>query len=159
MKTNKELTIRNISKCDMDSLKNVIGSNDLFPSGMLDEMTNDFFQNSESQDRWLTTEIDKTPIAIAYYAPERMTEGTYNLYLIAVQKELQSKGIGAQMMRYIEDQLKEISGRILIVETSGLPEFERTRLFYEKLAYKNVAVIEDFYQIGEDKIIFMKKLE
>lgn len=87
-----------------------------------------------------------------------MTVGTYNLYLIAVHKQHQQQGIGAEMMSCIENLLKETANRVLIVETSGFPAFERTRNFYAKLNYERVATISEFYQAGEDKIVFLKKL-
>lgn len=87
-----------------------------------------------------------------------MTDGTYNLYLIAVHKDFQGKGIGSEMMNYIENLLKSRSVRVLLVETSGLPEFERTRKFYDKCSYNKEAVIRDFYSEGEDKVVFWKKL-
>jgi ribosomal protein S18 acetylase RimI-like enzyme len=63
-------------------------------------MTADFFTNVAAQDIWLTKENEGIPIAIAYCAPERMTEGTYNLYLIAIHKEYQGQGIGTELMQY-----------------------------------------------------------
>jgi ribosomal protein S18 acetylase RimI-like enzyme len=98
------------------------------------------------------------PIAISYCAPERLTEGTYNLYLIAVHKNHQGNGIGAGMMSYIEALLKDNGERILLIETSGLQEFERTRTFYDKCGYNREALIGDFYREGEDKVVFWKKL-
>jgi GNAT superfamily N-acetyltransferase len=136
----------------------VIESNGLFPSDLLDDMTKDFFSNEKTTDIWLTREVDNIPIAVIYCAPERMTDGTFNLYLIAISKNLQGKGIGADMMTYVENLLREKGNRILLVETSALPEFEMTRKFYEKLDYKREAVIREFYQKGEDKVVFWKKL-
>ena len=88
-----------------------------------------------------------------------MTEGTWNLYLIAVHANRQGKGDGHQIMNYLEDLLAKKGARILIVETSGLPEFERTRAFYEKCNYTKEAIIRDFYQEGEDKVVFWKALK
>ena len=152
------LHIRKITKNDLQKLKEVIDSNELFPSDLLDEMSNDFLTNESSLDVWLTAELNDNPIAVMYFSPERMTEGTYNLYLIAVQKEFQRKGFGKKIMNFIEQYLKELNGRILIVETSGLPEFELTRKFYDKCNYTRAAVIKEFYQEGEDKVVFWKKL-
>ncbi|MEO0330820.1 MAG: GNAT family N-acetyltransferase [Bacteroidota bacterium] len=150
-------TIRKVSPIDVQDLKAVIDSSELFPSELLDEMIADYFNNPSSEDIWLTKDEEGTPVAIAYCAPEKMTDGTYNLYLIAVRKEYQSKGIGAEMMSYIEELLREAGHRVLIVETSGLSEFEPTRKFYDKCGYEREAVIRDFYQEGEDKIVFWKK--
>lgn len=150
--------IRSVSPSDIPALKQVIDSSELFPSEFLDEMIADYFQNKDSTDTWLTYVQDGQAIAIAYCAPEKMTEGTYNLYLIAVNKSQQGKGIGTQIMNYVESLLRKQNHRILLVETSGLPEFEQTRKFYDKLGYTREAVIRDFYQEGEDKIVFWKKL-
>lgn len=87
----------------------------------------DYFSNPETEDIWLTKLDHDKPVAIAYCAPERLTDGTYNLYLIAVHKELQAKGIGGQMIRYIEQLLRSKGKRMLLVETSGLPEFESAK--------------------------------
>ncbi|MBW0160678.1 MAG: GNAT family N-acetyltransferase [Sediminibacterium sp.] len=151
--------IRNIEKKDIPQLKIVIDSTGLFPSELLDDMIADYLTNPNSSDIWLTLELDGTPVVIAYCAPERLTSGTYNVYLIAVLKEHQGKGLGASMMQHIEQLLKEQGHRILLVETSGLPEFELTRRFYDKSNYQREAVIREFYQKGEDKIVFWKKLQ
>lgn len=150
--------IREINKSDIADLKIVIETSGLFPPELLDDMMADYFSNKESQDIWLTMVINDKPVAIAYCAPERLTEGTYNLYLIAVRKDLQGNGIGRQLTSFVESLLKSKGNRILLVETSGLPEFELTRMFYDKCGYSHEAIIRDFYREGEDKVIFRKKL-
>jgi GNAT superfamily N-acetyltransferase len=150
--------IRIIKKSDLEELKTIIETSELFPPDLLEGMLTDFFSNPETKDIWLTKLINEKPVAIAYFAPERLTTGTYNLYLIAVHRDLQGKGIGGELMNYIESSLKLDGNRILLVETSGLPEFELTRKFYDKCNYSREAVIRDFYNEGEDKIVFWKKL-
>ena len=140
------------------ALKSIIEGIELFPSEYLDGMMNDFFTNPNTSDCWLTMLVDEVPVAIVYFAPEKMTEGTYNLYLVAINKDFQSKGLGTEIMNYVELLLKESGNRILIVETSGLSEFENTRTFYEKCNYNKEAIIRDFYKEGEDKVVFWKKL-
>ena len=151
--------IRKVTANDLTALKKVIDSSELFPSDLLDEMIGNYLQNNSSSDIWLTKDYDDTPTAIAYCAPERMTEGTYNLYLIAVHKNHQGKGIGREILSYLENLLQNEGQRVLIVETSGLPEFELTRKFYDKCNYIREAKIRDFYSEGEDKIVFWKKLQ
>ena len=149
--------IRSIVPGDIPALKQVIDRNELFPSQMLDGMVSDYFDNPNTSDLWFTYEEEK-PVAIAYVAPEKMTEGTWNLYLIAVAPDLQGKGIGRSIVQYIENTLRAKGERILLVETSGLDEFKRTRIFYDKCGYEQEARIRDFYQAGEDKIVFRKSL-
>ena len=69
---------------------------------------------------------------VAYCAPERLTDGTWNLYMIAVHPARQGRGRGAALVRHVERELAGRGARLLIVDTSGLPEFERTRAFYRR---------------------------
>lgn len=141
----------------MPALKAVIDANDLFPSHLLDDMMAGYFNGDAGDDFWLTDDDDR-PVAVAYYAPERMTEGTWNLYLIAVHPNYQGQGRGAALLRHVEQTLAARGERLLLVETSGSASFERTRSFYRTCGYDEEARIRDFYQAGEDKIIFRKAL-
>ena len=62
-------------------------------------------------------------------------------------------------MRYVEQKLTDRGERLLLVETSGLASFERTRQFHRKCGYHEEARIRDFYKAGDDKIIYRKVLE
>jgi ribosomal protein S18 acetylase RimI-like enzyme len=106
---------------------------------------------------WLTDD-DGGPIGVAYYAPERMAEGTWNLYMLAVRPDRQRQGHGAALVRHIERQLADRGARLLLIETSGLGSFERTRAFYRALGYAEEARIRDFYKAGDDKVVFRKAL-
>jgi len=87
-----------------------------------------------------------------------MTEGTWNRYLIAVHPDVQGTGVGTAMLHHIEQLLATRGERVLLVETSGLDSFARTRQFYLKANYEQEARIRDFYQAGEDKIVFRKAM-
>lgn len=47
---------------------------------------------------------------------------------------------------------------MLLIETSGLAGFEAQRGFYRRCGYKEEARIRDFYQAGDDKVVFRKVL-
>ncbi|CAB9506485.1 Acetyltransferase (GNAT) family [Seminavis robusta] len=156
--SSSDLKIRNVEKSDIEHLKTVIDTSDLFPSEMLDEMIAGYFKGEESC-IWLTGDDSEKPRAVAYCAPEKMTEGTWNLYLIAVHDSLQGTGIGTKIIEHLEEKLvSEKEARILLVETSGSSEFEKTRKFYENRGFVEEARIREYYQAGEDKIVFWKKL-
>jgi ribosomal protein S18 acetylase RimI-like enzyme len=149
-------TIRAIQSEDLTALKAVLDTIELFPSEYLDDMISDYLNNPASEDIWFTVTDNDLPVAIAYCAPEKFTEGTYNLYAIGVRAGYQSKGFGGQMMTHLEDLLREKGHRILIVETSG--NLERTKAFYHKCNYTEEAVIRDFWGKGDDKVVFWKRL-
>ena len=154
-------TIRPVTPADVPGLKAVIDETGLFPSALLDDMLAGYLGGQGSDDLWLTVAAsgrEDGAIAVAYVAPERMTSGTWNLYLIAVLPAYQSRGVGAGLVRRIEDTLAARGARVLLVETSGLPEFERTRAFYRTIGYDEEARIREFYAPGEDKVVFRKAL-
>ena len=142
--------IRKVNTSDLAHLKSVLDSIELFPSEMLEAMISDYFDNPESLDIWFTATENQVPISIGYCAPEKLTEGTFNLYAIGVKSDIQGKGIGSQMMHYLESELTNQGQRILLVETSGTEAFHLTRKFYENLGYNKEAVIRDFWAQGED---------
>lgn len=147
-----------VVKSDIPVLKKILDTIDLFPSEMLDDMISDYFENTESEDIWFTALNDGIPVSIGYCAPEKLTNGTFNLYAIGVNNQIQGKGIGRRMMAFIEDYLKALGHRILIVDTSGTDDFTATRKFYENLNYTKEAVIRDFWDEGDDKVIYTKRL-
>jgi ribosomal protein S18 acetylase RimI-like enzyme len=121
---------------------------------MLDQHFNG---ETENQDLWFTDD-DNGVVGVAYVAPERMTEGTWNLYLIAIHPERQRQGHGVVLLRHVEQVLASRGERVLLVETSGLESFEYVRSFYRKSGYDEEARIREFYKAGDDKIIFRKAL-
>ena len=148
-----KLPIRPVSTGDIPAIKGIIESTGLFPAAYLDDM----FSNSNEPEFWLTYDVGE-PVAVAYVVPEPMTSGTYNLLLIAVHKRHQSDGIGQKIMSYVENRLRNEGARVLLVETSGTNEFTRTRNFYQLLGYENEARIRDYYDAGDDKVVFRKSL-
>jgi ribosomal protein S18 acetylase RimI-like enzyme len=106
---------------------------------------------------WVTDD-DGGVAGVAYYAPERLTDGAWNLYMIAVRPDLQGRGRGAALLRHVEAALAARGARLLLVDTSGLPEFERTRAFYRKCGYDEEARVREFWKAGDDKVVFRKAL-
>ena len=72
-------TIRKVRKDDIQYLKNVLDSIELFPSEILEDMISDFFNNPETEEIWFTAIENDIPISIGYCAREKLTEGTFNL--------------------------------------------------------------------------------
>jgi ribosomal protein S18 acetylase RimI-like enzyme len=132
----------------------------------LGEMLSDYFSGSSDRsslpdgkgERFWITDDDNGVVGVAYCEMERMTYQTWNLQLIAIRPDRQGQGRGATLLHYIEQTLMTRGGRVLLVETSGTPDFERTRAFYRKCGYEEEARIRDFYQAGADKIVYRKAL-
>jgi ribosomal protein S18 acetylase RimI-like enzyme len=94
----------------------------------------------------------------AYYAPEVFADGVYNLYFIGVTPENQGTGVGGELLEFVENDIRKKGARMLLIETSSKPTFEKTWNFYLKYRYEKEATIRDYYGVGDDKIIFRKKV-
>lgn len=117
----------------------------------------DSLQKSNAEQFWLTNHQDNGEIiGVAYCEPERMTDQTWNLQLIAIHPNHQGQGYGGKLLRHVEATLKACGGRMLLVET--LASFNLAQAFYKKYGYEEEARIRDFYAAGDDKIVFRKVL-
>ena len=103
---------------------------------------------------------EKGPGIVGYicYGPTPLTDGTWDIYWLAVAPSQQGNGIGSALMHYAEKKIRKARGRLSIIETSGTPEYEKTRHFHSSQGYEIIARIPDFYLPGDDKIIYRKRL-
>ena len=108
--------------------------------------------------RCVTAWQDAQPIGFVYWAPEEMTDRSWCLWWIAVRRDLQTRGVGAELLGACEDGVRGAGGRLLLVETSGLPSYAPTRRFYALHGYEAPAVIRDYYADGDDLLVFRKRL-
>lgn len=151
--------IRPVQKEDLDQLQIIIDDSKLFPSELLLGMLDSYFNNPESSDLWFKLCDDKNiPIGIIYAIEEPLTNKTYNLLLIAIHSNYKGKGLGKKLVHFIENYLKNLGCRLILIDTSGTHDFDSTRKFYYSLDYEKVSEIPDYYNDGESKVTFMKKL-
>jgi GNAT superfamily N-acetyltransferase len=125
----------------------------------LREVLDDYHSHEHANGhRCVTAWHDERPIGFAYWAPAEMTDRSWYLYWIAVRRDLQALGSGAQLLRACEADVRAAGGRLLLIETSSLPSYEPTRRFYAKHGYEPPSVIRDFYADGDDMLIFRKRM-
>jgi ribosomal protein S18 acetylase RimI-like enzyme len=93
------------------------------------------------------------------YGPTPCTHGTFDIYWIGVDTTCQGKGFGRALLDHAEKRIRNIHGRLIIIETSGRPLYESTRGFYLKTGYVEATRIPDFYDRGDARVIYAKALE
>lgn len=92
------------------------------------------------------------------FAPTPLTEGVYDLYWIAVDPKHQGQGFGQILLRFVENEVRRESGRMLLIETSSKRSYAPTIRFYQRAGYREISRIKDFYRIEDDKVVFCKQL-
>jgi ribosomal protein S18 acetylase RimI-like enzyme len=98
-------------------------------------------------------------LGYVYHAPAAMTDRTWYLYWIAVAKDQQGRGLGKKLLAFVEQDVRDQNGRLLLIETSGVPLYEPTRRFYLKSGYAQVAHIPDYYADGDGLMVFGKRID
>lgn len=95
-----------------------------------------------------------TMLGYACYGPTPATEGTYDLYWIAVDPVRRNGGLGKKLVAATVAAVREQNGRLLFAETSGTAHYAATRAFYDRSGFTAEAVLKDFYRPGDDKVIY-----
>jgi ribosomal protein S18 acetylase RimI-like enzyme len=101
---------------------------------------------------------DANAAGFAYIAPVPMTDRTWELWWIVVDPAKQGRGLGGKLLKSAEQAVALQGGRLLLIDTSGLPKYEPTRRFYLKYGYTLCAEIPDFYRDGDAKCVYWKRL-
>ncbi len=102
--------------------------------------------------------VTDTVVGYICYGPTPLTEGTWDVFWVAIDKDKRGQGLGRALMGFAEDKIKEAKGRLIIIETSSLPSYDRTRAFHQSVGFKIICQIRDFYSIGDNLVIMEKRL-
>lgn len=125
----------------------------------LDRMMAEYFGgNIDEGHACVIDEEQGQPIGVAYYQPRPVADRLWDLTMIAVRPDRQGQGRGAALMRHVEGALRAGGHRMLLVETSGVAAYERTRAFYANLGYEEEARVRDYWAAGDDLVLFRKVL-
>jgi len=102
-------------------------------------------------------ELDTTVVGYICYGRTPLTESTWDIYWMGVSPTHQQQGVGSALLTFAEAKIGEAGGRLIIIETSSKPEYEKTRRFHLRHGYRSICQIADFYALGDDKLILTKR--
>ncbi len=97
-------------------------------------------------------------VAYACYGPIDGTQGSFDLYWIAVSPEEQGKGLGTQVYLRAETAMRKTGAKRIYADTSSSERYAPTRGFYRRMGFEEDAQLTDFYGPGDGKVIFRKEL-
>jgi len=115
-------------------------------------------KGEESGYSFLFAELQGQVVAYSCFGPIPGTESNYDLYWIAVLNDFRSMGIGKEVLQRSEQIIAQRGGRQIYVETSSRDQYEPTRSFYKNHGYGKAAQLQDFYAVGDHKVIYVKAL-
>jgi ribosomal protein S18 acetylase RimI-like enzyme len=158
------MKIRPFFEKDRATLLSILIKTHAFTSaeiGVAMELIDIVLKDQLQKDYQIDCLVDDQDLAIGYicYGPTPMTQGTFDLYWIAVDPDFQEQGAGARLLSFLEEGVKAREGRMILADTSTIPHFEKTQRFYLKNGFQQVAKIQDYYHPGNDRITFCKRLD
>jgi len=155
------ITYRNeLKQSDVIEIKNIIESTGFFYDYEIPvaiELVNEALIKGQEKSEYFFQFIEADGKIASYlcYGHIPCTVGSYGLYWIATHNNYRGKGMGKLILEKTHETIKNRNGRMIIAETSGTQKYISTRKFYENNGYKAEAIIKDFYQTGDDKIMYV----
>jgi D-alanine-D-alanine ligase len=155
--------IRKMEEEDVPSVLNLLDSINAFKRmevAVAREVIEAYLKKPEGGDYsiYVADYLENQAAGYICLGPTPLTEGTYDIYWIAVNPRFQSQGVGKKLLRFAEQHVRSLGGRKIIIETSSKKEYEAARSLYVAHGFKEVARISSFYASGDDKIIYEKNL-
>jgi ribosomal protein S18 acetylase RimI-like enzyme len=158
------MNIRPLVGKDRATLLSVLTKTRSFTSTEIDvamELIDIVLKDPIQKDYHIYCMVDVQDQAIGYicYGPTPMAQGTFDLYWIAVDPDFQGQRVGSTLLNFLEEVLKTEGGRLILADTSTVPQYEKTQRFYLKNGFEEVARVPDYYHPGNDRVTFCKKLD
>jgi ribosomal protein S18 acetylase RimI-like enzyme len=157
------MKIRPLLEKDRAKLLSVLIKTRAFSSAEIDvamELIDIVLKDQVQKDYQIDCMVDDQDLAIGYicHGPTPMAQGTFDLYWIAVDPDFQEQGAGSKLVGFLEEGVKARGGRMILADTSTVPQYEKTQRFYVKNGFQQVARIPDYYHPGNDRVTFCRRL-
>ncbi|MBI5885339.1 MAG: GNAT family N-acetyltransferase [Deltaproteobacteria bacterium] len=157
------LRVRDVDAADSDAIRAVIKSAGNLTSdeeACAAELLDIYLNDADQRDYGFIAALDADGMVAGYacYGPRPLASGTYDLYWIIVAPLMRRYGVGRLLVQEVEGRLARLGARLIVAETSGLPEYESTRRFYLGCGFTEEARVKEFYKSGDDLIVYTKRL-
>ena len=155
--------IRRIEAKDREAVRSLIAGTGAFKAHEVDvamELVDVALTRPEQEDYhpYVLVEPDGTVAAYACFGKNPMTKATFDLYWLATRADRMGKGYGRKIVAFVEEEVKRRGGRLLVIETSSKESYGTTREFYIKIGCTLAAQLPDYYDEGDDKLIYLKRV-
>ncbi|MGE5260813.1 MAG: GNAT family N-acetyltransferase [Actinomycetota bacterium] len=147
---------------DVGRVRSLVASTGMFSTSEVDIagelVTERLTKGIRSGYHFVLAERGAALVAYACYGPVEGTQGSFDLFWIAVAPEEQRKGLGAQVYARAEAAMRKSGAKHIYVDTSSSDRYAPTRGFYQQMGFVEEARLPDFYAPGDGKVIYVKDL-
>jgi ribosomal protein S18 acetylase RimI-like enzyme len=154
--------IRRIRPEDREAILALLISTEAFQDhelGVAMELVDTSLTKPEQQDYLpFVLEHNGRIVAYACFGRNPMTRFTYDLYWIATRADCMRRGFGRRLLHFVEEEVRRREGRLLVIETSSKESYDGSRSFYERGGHTLAGRLPDFYDVGDDRLIYYKRI-
>lgn len=154
--------IRETLSRDADEILRIAADQPLFTeeeAETVGELLDDYLELPDHNGyAFLTAILEDKVAGFACYGATPLTDGTFDLYWICVDRPFSRRGIGRDLIQRVVAEVRALGGRMIVLDTSGTPAYEPTRAFYKSVGFSAVATVPDFYRPDDDLVIFCRRL-
>ena len=97
-------------------------------------------------------------LGFACWGPTDLTRNTADLYWICTAPQAQGRGVGSALFHAVEDAVRAMDRRIIIIWTSSRPEYEAARQLYRRVGCEISAQIRGFFDDDDDLCLYTRHL-
>ncbi len=163
MSTTDYIFRKNVSYADLPHLRSILESSGFFFDFEVDvaiELAEEAIESGENSGYYfIIAEHEGIPTGYTCFGEIACTKGSFDLYWIAVHEKMRGKGLGKMLMDQTVQDIRLRNGRTVYIETSSKEKYKPTQKFYTNIGCKLIAQIPDFYDIGDDKLLYSYKIE
>ncbi|MFH2144040.1 MAG: GNAT family N-acetyltransferase [Bacteroidota bacterium] len=158
-----EIKLRtNVLKEDIINIRNIVASTGFFRNDEIDVAVDIVVETNEKGEsagyKFVFAEINNETVAYVCFGLIPCTLVSYDLYWIACHEKFRGKGLGKILLEKCEEIVKSLRGKAIYIETSSKEIYEPTRNFYIKNNYDLMHTYPDFYDIGDNKLVYVKSI-
>lgn len=155
--------VRFMKNEDQEAILEILASNELFTPEEKDAAWNQiqvYLKHPRVEDYLIAVVEDKERDVVGFcsFGLNSITKGTFYLYWIAISPVKQMQGFGRELVCWVESRIENMGGRLIIVETSSREVYSAARKFYEALGFQKVSSLPNYYDEGDDQLIYAKYL-
>ncbi len=149
-------------KQDIKSIREICESSGFFHDFEVDvavELVEERLEHGlDSEYYFVFAEIDGRTVGYTCFGPIACTKHSFDLFWIATHNDFRGKGIGKKLLEETYKCIRELGGIGLYAETSAKEQYISTQKFYDSCGFFMEARNKDFYDVGDDRLIYVKRL-
>lgn len=160
---NEKIKFRSeVLKKDTGNIREILDSTGFFHDFEIDVavgLAEEYLEEGEECSyKFLFADVDGKTLGYTCFGPIACTRHSFDLYWIGVHNNARGLGLGKLLMKETEKICRELGCKGMYIETSSREKYIPTQKFYDSCNCTLIARIKDFYDDGDDKLIYKKEI-